>query len=166
MKSYYPYWLKLDKRNLCCLWVTEEFDQVYLNDQQQLPAFTTEESLKAHFHDISIAVEESMAVPLDLDKVQAFCKKPTVGRVNCKVFLNAWNIFGDLYSAINQRNMDIEDKGHLDVYNKLFWGSNLPVMTPVGEKFIPSWTDEELKELSDVLSSGLADFKSRVVVAG
>jgi hypothetical protein len=40
-------------------------------------------------------------------------------------------------------------------YDKLFWGNNLPVVTPPGEFYVPAWSDEELAELHRILSDGM-----------
>jgi len=47
-----------------------------------------------------------------------------------------------------------------DVYDKLFWGNNLPAMTPPGERFVPTWSAEELEALAALLSAGFAMLSS------
>ena len=54
---------------------------------------------------------------------------------------------------------------HLDsqfpsIYDKLFWGNNLPSLTPKGRHYVSEWSPDELAALAEVLSAGLALFES------
>ena len=41
------------------------------------------------------------------------------------------------------------------IYDKLFWGCNLPSMTPPGMHYEPTWSPEEITTVVEVLHSGL-----------
>jgi hypothetical protein len=45
------------------------------------------------------------------------------------------------------------------IYHKLFWGNNLPPVTPEGCHFNPEWSRDELAALAGVLSAGLEMFQ-------
>ena len=40
-------------------------------------------------------------------------------------------------------------------YDKLFWGCNLPPVTPPGERYVPRWRPDELADLRRVMRAGL-----------
>lgn len=52
------------------------------------------------------------------------------------------------------------------MYDKLFWGSNIPAVTPAGQKFNPDWSASEIAALARVLSSGLANVREAAGYAG
>jgi hypothetical protein len=65
------------------------------------------------------------------------------GNPNLNVLLSIWNLAGDVARSVEK---PFEDRGgDLDaIYNKVFFGNNLPAMTPLGEHYEPDWDDEEL----------------------
>jgi hypothetical protein len=78
--------------------------------------------------------------------------------VDCPVFLNAWNFFDDLAGLHDTPDTPYARLSHEAArsYDKLFWGCNLPSVTPVGEHFDPSWRPEELAEIRAVMEAGQA----------
>jgi hypothetical protein len=42
-----------------------------------------------------------------------------------------------------------------DCYDKLFWGCNLPALTPSGERFDPVWQAGEVANFRQFLAAGL-----------
>ena len=48
------------------------------------------------------------------------------------------------------------------VYDKLFFGNNLPAMTPPGEHYDPTWSDAEIRILCSVIAAGLHLFRSHL----
>jgi len=54
------------------------------------------------------------------------------------------------------------DSRFSEVYEKLFWGNNLPAVTPKGFHFDPEWSPDEIAGLATVLRAGLKLFKSRL----
>jgi hypothetical protein len=48
------------------------------------------------------------------------------------------------------------------IYDKLFWGNNLPLITPEGERYLPEWSADEVQSLAQILASGLDLFISVV----
>lgn len=60
--------------------------------------------------------------------------------------------------------MDREDKANFDIYEKLFWGNNLPTVTPAGKTYVPVWTQNELERLRSVMAYGIDNFHSHSAV--
>jgi hypothetical protein len=65
-------------------------------------------------------------------------------------------------SSIEKRDVLREDHINNDIYDKVFFGNNLPSMTPPGEHYVPAWSEEEIDRLSRVLTGGLRLFRARV----
>ncbi len=51
-------------------------------------------------------------------------------------------------------------------YDKLFWGCNLPAVTPPGEWFTPEWREDELAVIRQTFEAGLAQLESELRAAG
>ena len=67
----------------------------------------------------------------------------------CNYFLNIWNMADDVARSLKLPFYG-KRKSANDIYDRLFWGCNLPAMTPVGEKYIPDWTEfSVLKKVID-----------------
>lgn len=78
----------------------------------------------------------------DFDDIVEEIKKENF---NCEKILNIVNLLSDF--GINTQKF-LSDK----TYNKLFWGSNLPVVTPENKEYIPIWSEKERKEINKCLN--------------
>src|SRR5262245_484055 len=86
--------------------------------------------------------------------------------VDCDEALAAWNLFGDVARSIHGASGVFEglDRQFGKIYEKLFWGNNLPSITPEGCHFDPEWSSEEITALAAVLGAGLEMFRASVLV--
>jgi hypothetical protein len=63
-----------------------------------------------------------------------------------KILLDGWNFIEDLIRTVGQESdllrlrCPVLDK----LYEKLFWGNNLPAVTPEGASYSPIWMQEEI----------------------
>jgi hypothetical protein len=95
----------------------------------------------------------------DLEVIEVWCKSSDAIR-DCLALLNAWNLFGDL--RIGESLFRRADARMTGSYDKLFFGCNLPAMTPPGEHYVPSWTASETAALKQLLLLGLAELRARL----
>jgi hypothetical protein len=91
-------------------------------------------------------VEPDPPIEYDFDSLARWCEQPSAETIDCSEFLNAWNMLGDAGT------LPTRDLGKR-VYDKLFWGNNLPAVTPPGETYIPEWSLEEVRKLQSILRS-------------
>ena len=102
---------------------------------------------------------------IDLDRfflsVQNLNWQVTSSAKTRKVLLEGWNFLEDL-----ARSLDIDEsiaifKSQIlsKMYNKLFFGNNLPSVTPDGKSYTPMWTFDEV----DQLKSAIAQLKSLIL---
>ena len=87
--------------------------------------------------------------------------KPTKDIENYNPFLEAWNLFDDI-SISTKGNFDKDRDFTLNIYNKIFWGCNIPAMTPEGESFSPTWTKKELQIICETLKQGFQLFNEKI----
>lgn len=165
----YAYRYRLGRADAYLLWYTSEVgeetgaDGVVLDDAGRLLSFCSLADLRgcAAHHNLRLAPEVN-AEPLDLDAVQSWLGAARKRTVNCPVFLDAWNLFSDLASAVQGVQAHIDDQAEGGLYDKLFWGSRLPALTPPGPHRAPLWTKSEVGRLQNVLNRGLRLFQDRL----
>jgi hypothetical protein len=158
-RQYYSFSYRLDGQIQYLIWFTDEDDGVYLDADATVPSFSKQEELYEYAQAAGISVDLAESVLLDLDTVSEWLVDRTADTVDCVVLLNAWNLFDDVSRSLGG-TFDANRERTGDIYNKLFWGNNIPAMTPEGQSFHPTWTQIELDIMREVLRSGFALFNN------
>ena len=154
-------WFRLDARDAYLIWFNGEPDGVVTDANGKVPCFLNTEDLLRYASTLNLRVETEEPLLHDLDFVASWLKTENVEPVNCKILLAAWNLFDDLSRSVGG-NFDAQQKKTKKIYDKLFWGNNLPVVTPEGKSYTPIWTKRELKIMREVLGIGLSLFTEKV----
>src|SRR5438309_7343645 len=115
---HYILWFKLSASDLFAIWFSNDFQGLLLDDMSRVPVFTSADRLKEHAKFLGIELVAESPILHNLDVLCEWIRDPGAKAVDCQEFLNAWNLFVDLKSALHGRNMDLEDKEHLHVYSK------------------------------------------------
>jgi hypothetical protein len=152
--------VRLDGVHRIFLWDSGEdgSDQVVLDDTGMVLEFPSESAAREARPPVGHVLSSEPATHYDFDTVQAWCAS-TAAPLDCATLLNAWNLLGDLPHTENLFTWaDVRAKG---VYDKLFFGCNLPAITPRGEHYVPTWSRSEISALKRVLLLGLAEFRAR-----
>ena len=100
--------------------------------------------------------------PLDLDALERWLASARKTTVDCEMFLNAWNLFSDLACTVHDGPTYIDGKKRSCIYHKLFWGTNIPVLTPPGKHYEPLWSKSEVGRMRNVLGAGMRLFRDRL----
>lgn len=118
--TYYPYWYRLDGADAYLIWYTDENavtypngvgdnderdsgepDGVLLDKAGRLLTFCSLADLHSAANRRGLSAEpEANPAPLDLDMVQRWLGAARKTTVDCQTFLEAWNLFSDLASAV------------------------------------------------------------------
>ena len=167
--TYYPYWYRLDKADFYLLWCTDisddgtDPDGVVLNETGFILTFRHVDDLRAEAARRSLLVEPDVnQEPLDLDAVKRWLASARKTTVDCETFLNAWNLFSDLASTVQGGPVHIDGQREGRIYDKLFWGTNIPVLTPPGKHYNPIWSKSEVGRMRNVLGAGMRLFRDRL----
>ncbi|NVB81420.1 MAG: hypothetical protein HOV81_23695 [Kofleriaceae bacterium] len=147
---------RLDGRERVFLWESGDNvpDSVVVDDDGFVVMFASQKEARS-----LPGVSAESAVVYDLDSIGAWCRSDSDVAEHMPL-LNAWNLFVDLPHDANLfAAADARTRG---IYDKLFHGCNLPVMTAPGEHYVPHWTAAETAELKRVLLLGLAEFRARL----
>ncbi len=110
----------------------------------------------------------SEPIEYDFDELRAWCALPDATGLDCSAFLNAWNFLDDLAGLHSGSDTPYTrlSRGAAVCYDKLFWGNNLPPVTPPGERFEPVWRADQLSEIRVVLETGLELLESELRATG
>jgi hypothetical protein len=161
-ETWYPLALKVGGRTLFLLWVSDDWAlNRVLACAGRVVSFSDEESAREYAlaENLTLAPKEELRLH-DLDSAVSWLEADT--EPDCRLLLAIWNLAGDVARSVNE---PFEDRGEVldDVYNKLFFGNNLPSMTPAGEQYHPEWTEEELRLLRATIQIAVDLIHSRVV---
>jgi hypothetical protein len=162
-RTYYRLWYRLDHTDGYLIWFSNDEDGVVTQPDGTVPSFRDQEALRAYatFHQIDLDAMEPLVH--DLDVVVQRLRRPLSAEIDSDAFLTAWNLFGDLATSVNG-DFDGDRKRTQQIYDKLFWGNNLPAVTPPGKQYTPVWSDDELLLMREILHDGLLLFRKQVKV--
>jgi hypothetical protein len=146
------------------LWYQDERDGFVRDPDGQLLAARSLEALASAASELGLSLVQDGPSLYDFDKLREWCVRTEAAGVDCAAFLNAWNFFDDLARLHEDRQWDYAKLSQRasQTYDKLFWGNNLPSVTPPGERFTASWSAEELEEIRLVMEAGLRLLKAEL----
>lgn len=162
-RDYYIYWFQLDGENLYLIFYYDEKDGVLIDEKNRVLVFKGTNSLLqfASVKEITVDVEYPNLVNLDI--IANWLESKDENRIDCSTFNNAWNLFADVAFSVNA-DFDSNKEKTKKIYGKLFWGCNLPSVTPEGKYYEPIWDEVELELMRDVLKSGLDMFRNSIKI--
>jgi hypothetical protein len=161
-REYYILWYRLDKKDSYLIWFsTEEDDGVFIDKSNFVPGFSNIQDLQNYCEQKKIVIKTEELLLHDLDIVKNWLSYTKDKIEDYNPLLVAWNLFDDFSNSIKgdfDKDRDLTN----NIYNKIFWGCNIPAMTPEGESFTPSWTKKELKIIRETLNFGFQMFREKV----
>lgn len=156
-RLYFPCRVRLNGAEVFVIWYEDERDGfVRLPDGKLLVAGSWD-ALGVKARKVSVPLEPEARTDYDFDGLRVWCRTLTAQGVECRLFLDAWNFFddlADLHTAPDTQYARLS-RTAAGCYDKLFWGNNLPSVTPPGERLDPSWSREELAAVGRVFEAGL-----------
>src|SRR5271169_6096115 len=147
--KYFPLLYRLSAEDRYLIWIANEKDSVVVEAGGLIPTFKNIASVQAYADANHYSLEREQPELHDLDWVAEWTKAPGAP-VDHEKALAAWNLFGDVAKSIYETEFSFDqlDSQSPRIYDKLFWGSNLPSMTPSGRHYEPEWSQDELAELA------------------
>ena len=155
-RTYHVCSIRANDRVALCLWFTNARDGIERDEPGRIVSFSTMEEVRAYATLKGLHLSTEGVTEYHLDDVLTWCDDPQAETIGYGLFLDTWNLLVDvgldseaqsLFSGV-QTNSD-------SLYDKLFWGSTIPSMTPPGEAFAPSWSEDDLERLAKVMRLGL-----------
>jgi hypothetical protein len=150
-KIVYPFSFSFSKNSKTLIWIPgddNQRDHFLKQDDGDLLEIKTENGLAAALDGTTILWEEEAKCDLDkfFSSVKRLSHRVKSSRQTCIRLLDGWNFLEDLaYTFDLPRDLPIfNDEDVARFYMKVFYGNNLPSMTPEGCQFAPVWTAEEV----------------------
>jgi hypothetical protein len=148
----YPYCYIYKGKKRFLVWQTKEDDQdtFKLDRDNRLISSRSEHGLRSLLGTESKQLKWSEGAEIDFDRFWNALGRLKVGRSSsartCIILLDGWNFIEDLARTIGlTEEMKRLHSPLLDkVYDKLFYGNNLPAVTPEGKSCSPLWLREEI----------------------
>lgn len=158
---YYRLLYRLDGRDALLIWYSNDRDGVIVHDGC-MSSFSSEDALRQFAAQRQLTLVDEVPRLHDLDSVQRWVLCPRGQAMDCATTLAAWNLFSDVACSIPDPGTDFSkiDSEHNDIYEKLFFGNNLPAITPEGAQYDARWSDLEVVALAQILDCGLRFFRS------
>lgn len=162
--GYYLCRVKLDGVQTLLVWFGGDRDGLVTIPGQGLMHARSVEEIVRTAVDRGLWLVSRETTDYDLDRLQAWCDRPAADEIECSTFLNAWNFFDDLVYIRTDPDAEYSrlSEDSLPLYNQLFYGCNLPAMTPVGEHYEPEWSEADVEEIRRVLKAGIDEFRKRL----
>lgn len=160
-RAYFCLWYRLDDIDAYLIWFSNDQDGVVVQPDGSVPSFPNESTLCAYTVTYQLPIKEGQPILHNLDVVSRWLHRTLSADIDCDQFLMAWNLFSDISNSIGGE-FNADHARTYPVYEKLFWGNNLPALTPAGKQYTPAWTDNEVLLLRETLAVGLALFRSVV----
>ncbi len=135
------------------IWVSSETDRLVLSRKNRLAAFSNIGELIAFGTEKDLIIQTEKPPIYNFDALVDWTRAPDLNNIDCEVFLNAWNMLGDIEISFGRKLK--EPDGSNTVYDKLFYGNNLAPVTPEGEHYLPKWSEEEVAIMVSVFKAGL-----------
>lgn len=161
--KYFPLSYRLRKEARFLIWISNGDDSVLVDADGSVPSFKDLKTLESFAEQNGIQLESETPVIHDLDWVAGW-RIAHAAEIKCVPALHAWNLFRDVAASVQAKGAEFAklDRNEPLIYDKLFWGNNLPAVTPEGRSYVPQWTLQETQLLAAVLSTGLDLFESCV----
>ena len=132
------------------IWYTDDVDGFMMDTDNTLKSFPTKEQA------VAFADKEGFMLDTEAFLVStSILKDMNIREINCKLYLNYWNIFSDAAHSLNRRFLgDNREQAVIQrIYEKLFYGCNLLV----GEEerhYVPKWSKKERRWFAKVMEDG------------
>jgi hypothetical protein len=163
-QRYYLCEFRLDGRRLYVVWYSNDKDGLVRSADGKVASFADESQIHAFCRANGLSLMPQPPAVYDFDLIDAWCRRPTAEAIDPSAFLNAWNMLEDALS-VRFYAPDVDDMtaGRAEkIYDKLFFGNNLPAITPAGVSYEPVWSHDEIETLSRIYRLGLTALRAGI----
>lgn len=148
----YPYCYSYKGKKRFLVWQTKEDDQdtFKLDRDNRLISSKSEHGLRSLLGTESKELKWSEGAEIDFDFFWNALRRLKVDKSSsaktCKILLDGWNFIEDLARTfgLTEEMKRLHSPLLNKVYDKLFYGNNLPAGTPEGKSYSPLWLLEEI----------------------
>ena len=158
-REYYKLWYRLDGSDYYLIWYTAEVDGVFVDSEGRVPVFRHEASLEHYVVERCIKFTPGELILHNLDEITHWLEAEFEKSLDCECILNAWNMFDDVFVSIG-KTFSSKSELEASIYDKVFYGSNLPAITPEGQRYDPVWTFAEIRFIRKAMELGISQLRT------
>ena len=156
MKTYFKLLFIYKNKELYTLWYSNDIDGL-LNENNKIKYFNTENNLTNYAINKGIKIQPDKITVYNIDDIQKIIQSK--GKViDCEKVLNLWNIIADIAKTIGTSFYGDKDE-ITHIYDKLFYGNNLPAICEGNEMQPPIWDEKEISIIFKVLEDSYKIFE-------
>lgn len=155
MREHYIVKTVFEKNEYYMIWYSDETDS-FVTKSSAVIFFDNFEDTVSYAKKHGLCIITSDISLYDFDILRDWLKEPKYN-FDSEFFLDFWNIFDDMSKSVSREFLGNFSK-NTDIYNKLFYGSNLPAIRGNGEEYIPVWNNEEIQRLEKIMNDGMSIF--------
>ena len=156
-----------EEKNLFLLWRDggKQPDHYVLRDQDEhlLLITRTKKEIIEYAKKHNLQSSQQAEYVLDFNELNKVLKRlrpnKSLSQKMSEVLLHFWNMLDDVSNSVKTQIIPVDcfDKKELDkLYEKLFYGNNLPPVTPEGSKYFPILVSKELNILRKLFRHAIA----------
>lgn len=139
------------------IWYEDENmkDRVYTSNGKVI-AFPSEEQARKKAEKLGFETDETVFYNVErlFYWIETHSKE-----MDCDFLIDFWNLFSDIAHSVGKKLEPVKTKRSNRCYNKLFWGLNLPAVTPEDCEYEPVFTKRERKLIREIMRTGLEIFE-------
>lgn len=160
----YPRVLMLNGRTYYYAVLQTDWEDSLFRHADEFPIYSSFETLQVRLASSGIPCLVDALGVVDLDRARAVVAA-RMGAEEIDAVLVAWNGLEEIAEGVG---IPFHFRGELArrSYEKLFWGSNLPSVTPLGEHYVPLWRRSEVAKMTKLLRLGSARVSGALRRAG
>lgn len=163
-REYYMIVCRMKVHDRFLIWYSsrEGDDGLVTSDNGQLLSLNEGSSAKRYASESGLDLDPGDAPLYDVNELDDWINnrsQPT----DCELLVDFWNLFADIAASVpHESRFRALDRSEPKIYDKLFFGNNLSVMTPPGKEYEPLWSDAEVSHIVEVMTAGLQLLKEAV----
>jgi len=163
----YPYAYVYRNTRTNLIWQTNDSDTFKLTSDSSLLQASTLPTLKRKLGPTAAKVHWTEYAEIDFDKFFTALKNLKAEKASasktCFILLEGWNFIEDMLLTFNLKNdfKKLRSRVLNKAHDKLFYGCNLPSVTPEGKSYSPIWTKEEITAIRSELRAVWATLRRK-----
>ncbi len=154
-------WSYADDSNYYMIWLQNDDGNDYIFTQnRKIIRFYNEKDAQLKINELGFVYMET--VEYDFERLWYWIETgsssqiylPFSEQIDCEFLLNFWNIFSDIAFSVGD-DFEVKSDFSNKIYNKLFYGLNLPAITPEDSEYIPIFDENEIEYLRELMKCGI-----------
>lgn len=118
--------------------------------------FPSEEKARKKAHELDINIADTCFYNVER---LIYWSETHSKEMDCNFLIDFWNLYSDIAYSVGKKLESVRTRRSDRCYNKLFWGLNLPAVTPENCEYKPVFTKRERKLIKEILCTGLEIFE-------